>query len=285
MSTKDTAFYQKKTLNLKGRLLDLSYPVVMGILNLTPDSFYAGSRQKNLNDLLFSAGDMLTDGARLLDLGGYSSRPGAEDISEEEELKRVVPAVEAILKEYPDALLSIDTFRARVAKEAVEAGAAMINDISACSIDPAMADTIAALQVPYVLMHMRGTPQTMQQHTEYQHVLLDTLQFLQEKIKMLLDKNVHDIIVDPGFGFSKTLEQNYELLRHLRYFALLGHPVLAGISRKSMIYKTLNNSSEEALNGTTVLNTIALMSQVQLLRVHDVKEAIEAITLFKATYN
>lgn len=285
MAVKDTAFCPKKTLNLKGKILDLSYPVVMGILNVTPDSFYSGSRHQDEMDILYKAGDMLTDGATLLDIGGYSSRPGAEEITVEEELNRVVPAISAIIREFPDALISVDTFRSSVAKKAVEAGAAMINDISAGTLDTEMFDTVAALKVPYILMHMRGTPQSMQGMTDYNNLLLEVIRFLQERISLLKEKNVCDIILDPGFGFSKTLDQNYELLRQLRYFSMLDHPVLAGMSRKSMIYKRLNTSSEEALNGTTTLNAIALMNHVSILRVHDVKEAVEAITLFKTTYN
>jgi dihydropteroate synthase len=284
MAVKDTAFCPKKTLNLKGRMLDVSYPVVMGIINITPDSFFEGSRHQNEMDLLYTAGDMMTDGATLLDLGGYSSRPGAENVSVDEEIARVVPAIAAI-REFPDALISVDTYRAAVAKAAVEAGAVMINDISGGSLDADMFDTVAELKVPYILMHMRGNPQTMQSMTEYNNLLLDILRDLQEKIFLLKEKKVRDIIVDPGFGFSKTLDQNYELLRELRYFTLLDHPVLAGMSRKSMIYKTLNTSSEEALNGTTTVNSIALMNHVSILRVHDVKEAVEAVTLFKTTYN
>jgi dihydropteroate synthase len=285
MNFKDTVFCPKKTLNLKGKMLDVSYPVVMGILNITPDSFFAGSRHQTEMDLLYRAGDMLTDGATLLDIGGYSSRPGAEDVLEEEEINRVIPAIESIMREFPDAQISVDTYRASVAEKAVNAGAVMINDISAGAFDSAMFDTVAKLKVPYILMHMRGTPKTMQSMTDYENLLLEVIRYFQEKLELLRQKNVADVIIDPGFGFAKTLDQNYELLRHLRYFALLDHPVMAGISRKSMIYKRLNNSSEEALNGTTTLNAIALMNNVSILRVHDVKEAVEAVTLFKTTYN
>ena len=285
MESKDTVFYSKKTLNLRGDVIDLSYPIVMGILNVTPDSFYDGGFHNDEIRMLEKVGHMLTDGATIIDIGGYSSRPGAKDVSEKEEIDRVVPAIRAIMKEYPDAYVSIDTFRASVAEAAVSEGAVMVNDISAGSLDGKMFATIGKLKVAYVLMHMRGNPQTMQTLTGYDNILLEVIDFFQKKINELREHKVKDIIIDPGFGFAKTVDQNYDLLKHLNYFRLLNLPVLAGMSRKSMIYKKLNTTSDKALNGTTALNAIALMNRVSILRVHDVSEALEAITLFKTTYN
>jgi dihydropteroate synthase len=285
LESKDTVFYSKKTLNLRGNVIDLSYPIVMGILNVTPDSFYDGGFHNDEIRLLEKVGHMLTDGASIIDIGGYSSRPGAKDVTEEEELKRVVPAVKAIVKEYPDAYISVDTFRSSVAEAAIGEGAVMVNDISAGSLDKKMFALVGKLKVAYVLMHMRGNPQNMQTFTSYDNLLNEVIDFFQKKIYELHQHKVKDIIVDPGFGFAKTVDQNYDLLKHLNYFRLLNLPVLAGISRKSMIYKKLNTTSENALNGTTALNAIALMNRVSILRVHDVGEALEAITLFKTTYN
>jgi len=285
LEPKDTVFYSKKTLNLRGNVIDLSYPIAMGILNITPDSFYDGGFYKDEIRMLEKVGHMLTDGATIIDVGGYSSRPGAKDVTEQEELERVVPAVKAIMKEYPDAYVSVDTFRASVAEAAVSEGAVMVNDISAGSLDGKMFATVGKLNVAYILMHMRGNPQTMQTLTGYENILLDVIDFFQKKISELRAHKVKDIILDPGFGFAKTMDQNYDLLKHLNYFRLLNLPVLAGMSRKSMIYKKLNTTSEHALNGTTALNSIALMNRVSILRVHDVSEAMEAITLFKTTYN
>lgn len=285
MESKDTVFYSKKTLNLRGNIIDLSYPIVMGILNVTPDSFYDGGLHSNEMKLLEKAGHMLTDGATIIDVGGYSSRPGAKEVSEEEELNRVLPAVKAIMREYPDAYVSVDTFRASVAEAAVGEGAVMVNDISAGSLDDKMFDTIGKLKVAYILMHMRGNPQNMQVLTAYDNLLVEVIDFFQKKVNKLREHGVKDIIIDPGFGFAKTIDQNYDLLKHLNYFRLLNLPVLVGISRKSMIYNKLNTTSENALNGTTTLNAIALMNRVNILRVHDVSEALEAITLFKTTYN
>ncbi len=285
MEAKDTVFYSKKTLNLRGSIIDLSYPIVMGIINVTPDSFFDGGAHTNELKLLEKVGHMLTDGASIIDIGGYSSRPGAAEVSEEEELKRVVPAIKAIMKEYPDAYVSIDTFRSSIVEAAVAEGAVMVNDISAGSLDEKMFATVGKLKVAYVLMHMRGTPQNMQTLTEYDNLLVEIIDFFQKKINALRAHKVNDIIIDPGFGFAKTVDQNYDLLKHLNYFRLLNLPVLAGISRKSMIYNKLNTTSEHALNGTTTLNAIALMNRVSILRVHDVSEALEAITLFKTTYN
>lgn len=285
MESKDTVFYSKKTLNLRGDVVDLSYPIVMGILNVTPDSFYDGGFHNDEIRMLERVGHMLTDGATIIDIGGYSSRPGAKDVSEKEEINRVVPAIRAIMKEYPDAYISVDTFRSSVAEAAVSEGAVMVNDISAGALDGKMFATIGKLKVAYVLMHMRGNPQTMQTLTGYDNILLEVIDFFQKKISELREHKVKDIIIDPGFGFAKTVDQNYDLLKHLNYFRLLNLPVLAGMSRKSMIYKKLNTTSDKALNGTTALNAIALMNRVSILRVHDVGEALEAITLFKTTYN
>ncbi|HSZ25951.1 MAG TPA: dihydropteroate synthase [Cytophagaceae bacterium] len=285
LESKDTVFYSKKTLNLRGNVIDLSYPIVMGILNVTPDSFYDGGLHNDGMRMLEKVGHMLTDGAFIIDVGGYSSRPGALDVSEAEEMKRVIPAIKNIMKEYPDAYVSVDTFRSSVAEAAIDEGAVMVNDISAGSLDEKMFETIGKLKVPYVLMHMRGNPQNMRDQTDYDNILMEVIDFFQKKIEELRAYQVKDIIVDPGFGFAKTIEQNYNLLKHLNYFRLLNLPVLAGMSRKSMIYKKLNTTSENALNGTTTLNAIALMNRVNILRVHDVNEAIETITLFKTTYN
>jgi len=285
MESKDTFFYSKKTLNLRGNLIDLSYPIVMGILNITPDSFYDGGYYNDEIRMLERVGHMLTDGATIVDVGGYSSRPGAKDVSEEEELQRIIPAIKAIMKEYPDAYVSVDTFRSKVAEAAIGEGAVMVNDISAGSLDSKMFETVGKLNVAYVLMHMRGNPQNMQTLTGYDNLLLDVIDFLQKKIHELHKYKIKDIVIDPGFGFAKTMDQNYDLLKHLNYFRLLNQPVLAGMSRKSMIYKKLNTTSERSLNGTTTLNAIALMNRVSILRVHDITEAQEAIMLYKTTYN
>jgi dihydropteroate synthase len=285
MEPKDTLFYSKKTLNLRGTIIDLSYPIVMGILNITPDSFYDGGYYNDEIRMLERVGHMLTDGAAIIDVGGYSSRPGAKEVTEEEELKRVVPTIKKIMKEFPDAYISVDTFRTSVVEAAVGEGAVMVNDISAGSLDGKMFETVGKLKVAYILMHMRGNPQNMQELTGYDNLLIDVIDFLQKKINELHQHRIKDIIIDPGFGFAKTLDQNYDLLKHLTYFRVLNHPVLAGMSRKSMIYKKLNTTSDYSLNGTTALNAIALMNRVSILRVHDVAEAQEAIMLYKTTYN
>lgn len=271
------------SINCKGRLLNFEEPLVMGIINATPDSFYEGSRIKQSEEVVRKAEAMLLDGATFLDLGGQSTRPGSSRVSEEEELQRVIPAVETITKNFPLALISIDTFYAKVARYAVEAGAAIVNDVSAGSIDPELIPTVAALDVPYVLMHMQGDPQTMQEAPHYDNVVLDVYDALNFKLAELHRAGIKDIIIDPGFGFGKTIAHNFTLLSHLSYFQQLGKPVLVGISRKGTVYKTLQVTADEALNGTTVLNTIALMNGAQLLRVHDVKEARQAITLYLAT--
>lgn len=282
---KDTIFSIKKTLNLKGKLVDLHTPIVMGILNITPDSFHQESRVNSDKHLLSQAEQMLTQGAKILDVGGYSSRPEAIDISIEEELNRVIPAIDQLLNAFPEANLSVDTFRSQVAQAAMDAGACIINDISGGTLDENMFEVVGNTKAAYILMHMKGTPQTMNQMTHYDNLLIDIMDFYVKQSTHLRSLGVTDIILDPGFGFAKTVSQNYEILKNLQYFQQLKLPLLAGISRKSMIYNLLDTSPEEALNGTSVLNTIALMNGAQILRVHDVKEATEAIKLYKATFS
>ena len=259
-------------------------PRVMGILNTTPDSFFDGGRYVDEKTIIERADKMIADGADFIDVGGYSSRPGADDITPEDEIRRVVDCIRSIRNVYPNIPISIDTFRARVAEEALKAGANLINDISGGQLDPSMFNLVAEAQVPYILMHMRGTPQNMTSHVLYENLLRDILVFFEKKMSELHGLGVKDIVVDPGFGFAKTLEQNYELLKNLEYFKVLELPLLAGVSRKSFIYKKLGVSSTEALNGTTVLNTIALMNGARILRVHDVKEAVETVKLYNSTY-
>jgi len=268
------------TINCKGKLIDLNNPKVMGIINTTPNSFYAESRKTSEKDILKQVEKMLKDGVDFIDVGGYSTPPGAPKVEETEELKRVLPAIENILKQFPDTLISIDTFRANVAKKSIEAGAAIINDISAGSLDPQMMKTVAKHQVPYIMMHMRGTPQTMKDLNQYDDLLQDILFYFSEKINAARALGINDLIVDPGFGFAKNIDQNFELLSKMELFKTLELPLLAGLSRKSLIYKTLNTSAAEALNGTTFLNTIALTKGANILRVHDVKEAVECTKLF-----
>ena len=285
MKAKDTGFSVKKTLKLLGKVLDLEQPRVMGILNVTPDSFYTASRKSDSAALLLTAEKMLKEGADILDIGGYSSRPDASEVSEEEEWKRVETAVKLLVRHFPEAPLSIDTFRAEVARKAVQEGAALINDISGGELDAAMFDTIAQLQVPYILMHMRGTPQNMKTLNQYDNMLHEIFDYFAAKLNKLRLLGVHDIVIDPGFGFAKNIAQNYELLQNIGYFSALGVPTLVGLSRKSLIYKKLNISPAESLNGTTVLNTISLMQGASILRVHDVKEAVEAVKLYKLTFS
>jgi dihydropteroate synthase len=268
------------TINCKGKLIDLNSPKVMGIINTTPNSFYAESRKTSEKDILKQVEKMLKDGVDFIDVGGYSTPPGAPKVEETEELKRVLPAIENILKQFPDTLISIDTFRANVAKKSIEAGAAIINDISAGSLDPEMMKTVANHQVPYIMMHMRGTPQTMKGLNQYDDLLQDILFYFSEKINAARALEINDLIVDPGFGFAKNIDQNFELLSKMELFQTLELPLLAGLSRKSLIYKTLKTSAAEALNGTTFLNTIALTKGASILRVHDVKEAVECTKLF-----
>ena len=273
------------TLNCKGRILTLDSPLVMGILTMTPDSFYQGSRNAGKDELLRNASKMIEDGADILDIGGQSTRPGAKAITVDEELHRVVSAISVLKAEFPDAVISVDTYRSKVAKEAVDAGASIVNDISAGSLDEKMIETVAALKVPYVLMHMRGTPETMQQLTQYDNLVREVIDYFIAKLEMLKKAGIGDIIIDPGFGFAKTAEQNFQLLKNLQQLSILGHPILAGISRKATIYKTLGITADEALNGTTVLNTVALLNGASILRVHDVKEAREAVTLVRQLAN
>lgn len=285
MEAKDTVFKSKKTLNLKGKILDLNSPAVMSIINITTDSFYSGSRATYDAKILKHAEKALTEGAAILDIGGYSSRPGAEDIVAQEELKRVVHGISLISKEFPEAFISVDTFRSEVARCAVQEGACMINDISGGQLDSEMFKIVAALKVPYILMHMKGTPQTMRNLSNYDNLMLEIIDFLQKQINNLINLGVSDIVVDPGFGFAKSIEQNYEILKNLKYFAILNMPVLIGLSRKSMIFKRLKINVQEALNGTSVLNTIGLLNGASILRVHDTKEAVEAVKLYKLVQN
>jgi dihydropteroate synthase len=268
------------TINCKGQLIDLTAPKVMGILNVTPDSFFDGGKYKDESAILSQAETMRNDGATFIDVGGYSSRPGANDVSEEEELNRVLPVIELILKHFPKTLISVDTFRSQVAKKSVGAGAALINDISAGKRDQNMLATIGKLGVPYIMMHMKGNPKTMQQRTDYIDLAKEVITYFSERISAAHEEKINDIIIDPGFGFAKTLEQNYELLNKMELLKIIDKPILAGVSRKSMIYKTLNTTSKNALNGTTALHMVALQKGSKLLRVHDVKEAMECITLY-----
>ncbi len=272
-------------INCKGQLLDLTTPKVMGILNLTPDSFYDGGKYSTPKIILEQTERMLKEGATFIDVGAYSSRPDAQHITEEEELNRIVPIIELLVKEFPEILLSIDTFRSKVAQETVNTGAAIINDISGGSLDEQMFETVANLQVPYILMHMKGTPQTMKNENSYQHMLQEIIFYFSEKVAQLRELKLNDIIIDPGFGFAKDTAQNFELMNHLSELNALELPMLVGISRKSMIYKTLDLQPQEALNGTTFLNTVSLLAGTKILRVHDVKEAVECVKLYEQLKN
>lgn len=267
------------TINCKGKLIDLSSPKVMGILNITPDSFYDGGRFKDEVSILNQVDKMLTEGATFIDVGAYSSRPGAKHISEQEELKRIVPVINLLIKKYPESIISVDTFRSKIAKETIHAGAAIVNDISGGNMGTKMFQTVADLQVPYILMHMLGTPQNMQQNPVYNDVIKDIISFFASKIYTLHELKLNDVIIDVGFGFGKTVNHNYQILKDLELFKILDAPILAGISRKSMLYKTLGVSAKEALNATTSANTIALLNGANILRVHDVKEAVEAVKI------
>ncbi|HEY4785749.1 MAG TPA: dihydropteroate synthase [Bacteroidales bacterium] len=284
MISKDTFFSKKRTLNFAGTLYELTTPMVMGILNITPDSFYEGSRYTSEASVLQRCERILVDGGAIIDIGAYSSRPGAEHISEEDELNRLVPALKMIRKTFPDALLSVDTFRANVAKIVVrDFGVQMINDISAGTLDESMMETVASLNVPYVMMHIKGDPRTMQQLTEYDDLIRDILKYFAEKVEKAKMAGVQDIIIDPGFGFGKTLEQNYQLLSRLSDLRIFELPVLVGISRKSMIYKLLEITADNSLAGTVAVNTLALLNGANILRVHDVKEAVDTVKIV-ATY-
>ncbi|MBC8592294.1 dihydropteroate synthase [Oscillospiraceae bacterium N12] len=271
-----------KYLNVNGHLLDLSVPQVMGILNVTPDSFYAGSRMQTEEDIANRAAQILEEGASIIDIGAYSSRPDAENISPKEEIRRLKTGLDILNRDYPDAVISVDTFRAEVAEWCVkEHGVAIINDIAAGEMDPGMFETVARLGVPYIMMHMQGTPQTMHKNPHYDNLLKEIFIYFARKIQQLRDLGVKDIIIDPGFGFGKTLGHNYELMAHLEEFSVFGLPLLVGVSRKSMIYRLLGGTPVESLNGTAVLDTIALMKGADILRVHDVREAVEAVKIVK----
>jgi dihydropteroate synthase len=279
MTAKDTFFQVKRTLNVGGKIIDLSQPKVMGIINITPDSFFSGSRMQSEKEIVQQAEKMLLAGADFLDLGAYSSRPGATDISVEEEENRLLPAIKSIQANFPEALLSVDTFRASIAEKAINSGAHLINDISGGSLDEKMFETVGKLQVPYILMHLKGSPQTMKNLNQYDDIVQEISFYFSEKINQLKAFGAKDIVLDLGFGFAKNIEQNYFLLNHLAEFSMFGLPVLAGLSRKSMIWKALALQPEDALNGTSILNTIALQNGASILRVHDVKEAKECIKI------
>ncbi|MDC6386469.1 dihydropteroate synthase [Flagellimonas taeanensis] len=270
------------TINCKGELIDLTVPKVMGILNLTPDSFFDGGKYKDGPSILKRVEEMLREGANFIDIGAYSSRPGAEHVPEDEELKRIIPIVDLILEHFPKTLISIDTFRSKVASVSIDHGAAMINDIAAGNLDPEMLPTVAKHQVPYIMMHMKGTPQSMQKEASYNDLVKDLRMYFSQKVQQATSLKINDIIIDPGFGFAKTTGQNYTLLSHLDQFQTFGLPILIGLSRKSMIYKVLESTPQEALNGTTALHTIALLKGANIIRAHDVKEAVECIKLVEA---
>ena len=272
-------------INCKGKLIDLSHPKIMGILNTTPDSFFSGSRSQNIDSALKRIEKLLTEGADFIDIGGMSTRPGSAEVSESEELERVVPVVEKAVLEFPEIIISVDTYRSKVARETAEVGAAIINDISAGSMDEELLKTVADLKVPYILMHMQGSPQNMQTNPSYGDVTLEVNEFLSMKINELKSLGIHDIILDPGFGFGKTLEHNYELFRQINTLGFGDFPLLVGISRKSMITQLFKISAEEALNGTSVLNTMALEKGAKILRVHDVKEAKQALEIWSRVSN
>lgn len=268
-------------MNCNGKLLNLDEPVVMGILNVTPDSFYTKGRHNKPDELLNKATQMIGEGATILDIGGQSTRPRAEMITAEEEMNRVLPIIEAIHNRFPSTILSIDTFRSEVAKAAIQAGADIVNDISGGEFDPVMIETVIERNVPYICMHMQGTPANMQDHPHYNDVCLEVYEYFTEKIRLFEQRGLSNVILDVGFGFGKTIQHNYQLLNQLYLFQSLGKPILAGLSRKSMVYKPLSSSAEEALNGTTALNMVALQHGAKILRVHDVKEAKEVVNLYK----
>ena len=272
-------------INCKGTLLNFDYPKVMGILNITPDSFFDGGNYKSDAEFLNQTEKMLQQGAAIIDVGAYSSRPDAKFVTEQEELQRLLPVLEQLVNHFPDAIFSIDTFRAKVADNALQTGATIINDISAGLLDDQMLEVVGKHKAPYIMMHMRGTPQTMKDLTQYNDVVKEMIYYFSERVAAANQHQISDIIIDPGFGFSKTIDQNYEVLQKLSLFQQLGYPVLAALSRKSMIYKFLETTPQQALNGTSVLHTIALLNGAQLLRAHDVKEAIETIKLVKQTYH
>jgi dihydropteroate synthase len=277
---KSEFYTKKKTINIDGRLISVDKPTVMGILNVTPDSFYDGGKYRHEKEIIERVTEIVSEGGDFVDIGGYSTRPGAPQISEEEELARLLPAVMTVKKYFPDMTVSIDTFRSGIVKRVIgEAGACMVNDISGGNFDPEMFETVAHLSVPYILMHIQGTPSTMQKKPAYNDVVQDIIMYFSERVKRLRLLGVKDIILDPGFGFGKTLEHNYELMNHFDAFKIFQLPVMAGISRKSMVWKLLNVTPEESLNGSTVLNTLSLAGGADILRVHDVREAVEAIKI------
>ncbi len=269
------------TINCNGKLISLERPKIMGILNVTPDSFFDGGKYKDEASVLNQVDKMLNEGATFIDVGAYSSRPGAKEVGEDTELKRITPIVSLIINKFPDVILSIDTFRSNVAKACIENGAAIVNDISAGLHDNNMLSTVAKLNVPYIMMHMRGTPKNMQQQTDYKDILKEVLFYFSERLSAAKALGVKDIIIDPGFGFAKNLEQNFELLKQMEVMSIIEHPLLAGISRKSMIYKTLDVTADQALNGTTALHMACLQKGTKILRVHDVKEAVECTKLYE----
>lgn len=274
---------QKLTINCKGKIIALNTPIVMGIINTTPDSFYEGSRKTNIDAILFQADKMLNEGASILDIGGYSTRPMAEDVKIETEIERVIPTINEIHKRFPDAVISIDTFRSEVAEQAITAGASIINDVSSGEDDENMLTTVAMLNVPYIMMHKRGTPSTMQQLTNYENITAEIITYFNARVALAKACGIKDIIIDPGFGFAKNLQQNYQLLNELNALTILNLPILVGVSRKTMIQTVINSNADAALNGTTTANTIALMQGANILRVHDVKEAMECINIVNAT--
>ena len=282
MDTKDTFFSNKYNMNCEGKLIDLSTPKIMGVLNVTPDSFFDGGQNNSISTALIQVEKMMNEGATFIDVGGYSSRPNASNVSIEDEIRRTSPIIASIKKQFPSTLISIDTFRSEVAKEALNSGACIINDISAGKLDDKMFEFIANVKKPYIVMHMRGNPQNMQSKTSYSNVANEVIKELSQTTKTLALKGVNDVIIDPGFGFSKTLNQNYMLLNNLESLQILERPILVGVSRKSMIYNLLKNKPENALNGTTAINTIALLKGANILRVHDVKEAFEITQIINA---
>jgi dihydropteroate synthase len=279
MGAKDTSFYQKNTLNINGRIINLDEPAVMGILNVTDNSFFDGGKYVTEKEVLNRAGEIFSEGAMFIDIGACSTRPGSIPVSVEEEMKRLLPAIKLVRKYYPDIIISADTFRSEVAKASIEAGADIINDVSGGEMDEKMFDVVAELSVPYVLMHLKGTPQTMQENPLYDNAVNEVFTYLGNKVMQLQSMGIKDIIIDPGFGFGKSVEHNYSLLKNLNVFNELNCPILVGISRKSMINKVLNIKPENAINGTIAANTIALMNGAKILRVHDVKPAVEAVKI------
>jgi dihydropteroate synthase len=273
------------TINCKGQLIDLSTPKVMGILNCTPDSFFDGGKYKSEKEILNQVEKMLEDGATFIDIGAYSSKPNAAFVSHNEEENRLLPIIDLVLKNFPQTIISVDTFRSEIARKSIENGAALINDISAGNLDFQMISTVAKLQVPYIMMHMKGTPQTMQSLAQYENIVKEMIFYFSEKVSQARSLGINDIIIDPGFGFAKTLEQNFDVMQKLELFQMLDLPLLIGVSRKSMIYKTLETNAQNSLNGTTFLNAIALQKGAKILRVHDVKEAVECLKLYNKLQN